>query len=186
MATDKAALLRKAMRDRQLVRFDRRFEKWRARGYVQAVGPSFFLLALVSDRLHFDGYECFRIGDISGLVPDPYAAFAEAALNKRGEKLGRPPRVDVSNIETIVRTAGKVFPLLTIHIERIDPDVCYIGKVRDVDDRRLLLQEIRPSASWHIEPTPYLLRRITRVSFGGDYEGALHLVGGTPPRLRNP
>lgn len=185
MATDKAAQLRKAMRDRRLMRFTRRFGKWKAHGYIQAVGPQFFLLAEIGDGGRLNGHECFRIADVKTLEHDPYAAFAEAALKKRGLKLGRAPRIDVSGIETIIRSAGKASPLVTIHVERIDPDVCYIGNVRDVDDRRLLLQEIGPGASWDHECTPYLLRHITRVGIGGEYEEALHLVGGPPPRLRN-
>lgn len=37
------------MRNRQLVRFNRRFEEHKVRGYVLDVGPRFFLLALVSE-----------------------------------------------------------------------------------------------------------------------------------------
>ena len=54
-------VLREAMRYRQLVRFERRFEAGFVRGYVLDVGPRFFLLSLVSDRVRFDGFECFRI-----------------------------------------------------------------------------------------------------------------------------
>ena len=46
------------------VRISRRFESSPIRGYVIEVGPTFFLLALVSDRLWFDGFECFRIADL--------------------------------------------------------------------------------------------------------------------------
>ena len=42
------------------------------------------------------------------------------------------------------------------------------------------LLEINPDASWDAEPREYRLRDITRVDFGGDYEDALHLVGGWP------
>jgi hypothetical protein len=44
---------------------------------VLDIGPRFFLLAVVSDRLRFDGFECFRLGDVSDVHPDPYATFAE-------------------------------------------------------------------------------------------------------------
>jgi hypothetical protein len=44
---------------RTFVRFSRRFEQSAIRGYVLDVGPRFFLFALVSDRIWFDGFECF-------------------------------------------------------------------------------------------------------------------------------
>ena len=52
------------LRGHDLVRFYRRFEDSSVRGYVLDIGPKFFLLALVSDRVWFDGFECFRISDV--------------------------------------------------------------------------------------------------------------------------
>jgi hypothetical protein len=71
------------------------------------------LLALVSDRIWFDGFECFRINDLRDLRPDPYALFAEAALKKRDERRPKKPRVSVANIEDLLLSAGKAFPLVT-------------------------------------------------------------------------
>jgi hypothetical protein len=42
------------------------------------------------------------------------------------------------------------------------------------------LLEIGPDAAWDNESETYRLSEITRVDFGGDYEEALHLVGGSP------
>jgi hypothetical protein len=57
--TKRTAELIEARRRRQFIRFSRRFESSKICGYVLDVGPQFFLLALVSDRLWFDGFECF-------------------------------------------------------------------------------------------------------------------------------
>lgn len=42
--------------------------------------------------------------------------------------------------------------------------------------------EISPDATWEDEATEFKLGDITRVSFDGEYEKALHLVGGKPGR----
>ena len=97
MATKRAAKLVDAMHRHEFIRFSRRFESSKIRGYVMDVGPQFFLLALVSDRMWFDGFECFRINDVKELTPDPYATFAEAGLEKRGEHRPKKPRVSVAN-----------------------------------------------------------------------------------------
>jgi hypothetical protein len=173
--------LAEAMRTRRLVRFSRRFETSPVRGYVLDVGRTFFLLALVSDRLWFDGFECFRVADVSNVRPDPYTDFARAALRKRGERIPRKPRVSVTRTDELLVSAGRAFPLVTIHLEEVDPDVCWIGRVLDVRRGRVSLLEIDPAARWKSRPNDYRLSEITRVSFGGDYEDALHLVGGDPP-----
>jgi hypothetical protein len=171
------------MRARQFVRFSRRFEDFVVHGYVLDIGPRFFLLALVSDRLWFDGFECFRIADVRDIRPDPYAAFAEAALKKRGERVSRKPRVSLASVEELLLSANRAFPLVTIHREQADPDVRNIGRVVAIDRGRVSLLEINPGATWDAVPVEYRMREITRVSFGADYENALDLVGGSPPAL---
>jgi hypothetical protein len=174
--------LREAMRSRQFVRFNRRFEDTCIRGYVLDVGPVFFLLSLVSDRVRFDGFECFRIADVRNLKRDPYAVFAEAALKKRGERKPEKPRISIVNTGALLISANRVFPLVTIHRERIEPDVCHIGRVLKVRNGRLSLLEIDPRAQWDDSATEHRLSEITRVNFGGDYEDALHIVGGKPAK----
>jgi len=180
MAKGRSHQLLEMMRGRRFVRFSRRFEESPIRGYVQHVGPKFFLLALVSDRIWFDGFECFRIGDVHDLGLDPYAAFAEAALKKRGERVPRKPRVNLTSIEDLLLTASRSFPLVTIHREQVDPDVCWIGRVTGIDRGLVSLLEIKPDATWNERPSEYRLSEITHVNFGGDYEEALHLVVGDP------
>jgi hypothetical protein len=77
-------------------------------------------------------------------------------------------------------SAGRAFPLVTIHREQVDPDVCWIGRVQGLDRGRVSLLEIGPDAQWDDFPEEYRVKEITRVNFGGEYEGALHLVGGDP------
>jgi len=163
-----------------LARLSRRFEDSKIRGYILDIGPTFFLLALVSDRIRFDGFECFRVSDVLDVKQDPYAAFAEAALEKRGQPKPKKPEVSVDDVEALLLSAGRIFPLVTIHREQVDPDICWIGRVLGVNRGRVSLLEINPDATWDSSPNEYPLREITRVNFGGDYETALHLVGGDP------
>jgi hypothetical protein len=181
MSTKLTAALVDAMHRRALIQFWRRFEPSKIRGYVLDVGPQFFLLALVGDRIWFDGFECFRINDAKDVRLDPYSAFAQAALKTRGESRPKKPRVSVANIEDLLLSAGKAFPLVTIHREQVDPAACWIGRVQNVNRGRVTLLEIGPDAVWDDSPARYRVTEITRVNFGGDYESALHLVGGEPP-----
>jgi hypothetical protein len=175
--------LKRTMRSGRFVRFSRRFEEGSIRGYVLDVGPKFFLLALVSDRMWFDGFECFRIGDVRNIRPDEDATFAEAALKKRGERTPKKPRISVQSLEEILLTSTKVFPFVAIARERVRPNACRIGQVLGVDHGFVSLLEIGPDAKWESSATGLRLREITKVSFGGDYEDALHLVGGDPPKI---
>jgi hypothetical protein len=173
------------MRKRRFIRFTRRFERSSVRGYVLDIGPRFFLLALVSDRIRFDGFECFRLNDVSSVRRDPYTTFVETALRRRGERMLRKPRVSVASIEELLLSANRAFPLVTIHREQVNPEVCSIGRVMGIDRGRVWLLEISPDATWEKRLSEYPLREITRVNFGGDYEDALAIVGGSPSQANN-
>ena len=162
-----------------LVQFRRSFEEGSVLGYVLAVGPRFFLLALVEEDLKFNGFQCLRAQDVRDLqVPAKNATFIEAALKLRGEKRPRSPAVAVDSLSELLRTAGRAFPLVTIHREATTPEICHIGRVVAVSDSDVSLLEIGPDVEWDDEPCTYRLREITRVDFGGGYEEALWLVGG--------
>ncbi|CAN5260443.1 hypothetical protein BH10PSE3_BH10PSE3_03500 [soil metagenome] len=169
-----------AARDGQLVRLYRAFEETYIRGYILDVGPEFFLLGLVSDRLWLDGFECFRVDDVDELAADPYADFAQAALAARGE--ARPAlTLQLADIAALLTSAAEQFPLVTMHKERDRPEVCNIGKLISIEGGIAWVLEIGPDAQWDDEPSAHKLAEITRVNFGGDYEDALALIGGNPP-----
>ena len=110
----------------------------------------------------------------------PWADFTKKALKARNERAPKKPRVELESLESLLVTAGRWFPLVTIHREMVDPDICQIGRVEGVSKGRLRLFEIDPGAVWDAEATEYRLSEITRVDFGGDYEEALILVGRDP------
>ena len=180
-ATDIRERLTTAMQERRLVRFHRRFEDGWVRGYVVGVGPAFLMLCEVNDHIHYNGFGCYRLADVKNLEPAPYPEFVEAALEKRGEALPETPAVALNSIGDILATAGRLFPVVTVHAEAAKPGVCYIGAIVSVEGGVAWMQDIDPGAVWEREPTARQLDTMTRVDFGGGYETALTLVGGAPP-----
>jgi hypothetical protein len=176
----KKSQLALARRKKLLIRFASALDRGTVNGYVLDIGPKFFLIALVLDGLRPNGYQCYRLADIRKLqVPDKFARFHEAVLRKRGIRFPKKPRVDVSGVEKLLRTANKAFPLITIQRERVDAGACRIGRVVNLGRGRVTFLEIGPDASWDDELETYRLSEITRVDFGGDYENALQLIGGS-------
>lgn len=174
-----------ATRSQVIVKFWGPFEEGSTLGYVLDIGPEFFLLLLVDDNMRFNGFQCLRLQDVRKLqLPAENAAFVEAALRIRGERVERKPKVSLDNIEELLLTANRLFPVVAIHRENVNPDVCHIGRVVKIEKGKVSLLEIGPDAVWDEEPIDYRLREITRVDFGGGYEEALVLVGGVPARLK--
>lgn len=178
MQKKKKSQLMLALRNKILVRFASALDRGTINGYVLDIGPQFFLLALVTDGIRFNGFQCYRLSDVRKLqVPDRYARFHEAVLKKRRERFPQKPPVVVSTLAELLLTANRAFPLVTIHREKVDRGACWIGRVVEVGKGRVTLLEIGPGATWDHELESYRLSEITRVDFGGDYEDALHLIG---------
>ena len=181
MATNHVERINEAIAKREFVRIRRRFEDTLIHGYVLAAGSRHFVVALVNDRLFYDGFECFRIKDVRSIETDPYASFAESALRLRRQRKPRTPRLNLESTQTLLDSAGALYPLVTIHREKIEPDICRIGRIVATNAKQVTLLEIGPGAKWDDAAETYPIKEITRVNFGGGYEDALALVGGPGP-----
>lgn len=175
--TDVRGQLADAMQARRLTRFHRRFEDGWVRGYVVGIGPEFLMLCEVSDHLRFNGFGCYRLDGVKNLQPAPYPEFVEAALEKLGEVQPETPAVALNSIDDIVKTAGALFPVVTIYGEAD----AHIGAVASLEGGVVWLREIGPDAAWDPQPSARRLDDLTRIDFGGAYETALALIGGPAP-----
>jgi hypothetical protein len=181
MSNARRVKLEEAFTSPFIVKFYSPYEPGSTLGYVLDMGPEFFLLGLIDDRIRFNGYQCYRASDVRKLkAPAPNAEFITNALRLRREAINKKPDIDLSSVSALLRSASHLFNLTTIHREKINPATCKIGKVIELNDDQLRLLEIDPDAVWAKRPTTVRLSDITRVDFGGDYEEALHLVGGDP------
>jgi len=151
-------------------------------GFVAGLAQDLVLLLCVSNEIHLNGFSVLRVGDISGIeIPHEHDAFVESALRLREESVDVYPKIDLSSLEAALRSANRLFPLLSLHQEIADPEDCLIGKVLTVGRTQLEFIEIDPDAEWSEESSSLPLAGLTRIDFGGGYEEALLLVGGSCP-----
>lgn len=173
----KRDLLRAARAAGTLVRVTRTVEESWAEGYVAGVAEDLFLLCLVSDDVVFDGFQAFRLADVVDVAsPAPHAQFVERALHLRGQARPADPAVDLGDLRTLLTSACQAFPMITLHREVADPDVCHIGVVEGFAREAVTLREVDADAGWVAERGVYALSEVTRVDFGGRYAEALALV----------
>lgn len=148
-------------------------------GYLLGVSDSLVSLAILDDRVRFNGIEIFRRDQISDVqVPAPHATFYESALRLRGDRAPESPPLDLSSMRSLLDSVSKIAPLVVIHREVQEPDVCEIGQITALDAETFELQEIDPDADWGEDISEFRYDDITRVGFAGEYEGALALVAG--------
>lgn len=154
----------------------------RVDGFVLRVSAEWFLVHNLDPAMFLDGYVALRIRDIRAVKRLPSASFAVRALMHFGERPRMPGQLNLTSTRSVIESASRRSPLVTIHVERRDPHVCYIGVPVGMTSKTLRLREITPDANWEDEPRRYRLTDITQVEFGGRYEMALLAVGGRPRR----
>lgn len=147
-------------------------------GYLVGLGREWFALQLVNGSVHLDGFCCLRYADISELhVPPPYGDLARKVLAKRGERVSGRLSVDLDSAQALLGSVPREHRLVSLSLEEVDPDVCYVGEVLRFEDGDVVLRYINPAGIWSDDLDHYSLAELTRVDFGGGYLEALAIVG---------
>ena len=172
------AALRRLVEARTLVRVHRAsIEEGHVDGRIVGCSASLVALAILSEGIRPNGFNVLMRTDISTLeAPGPYSDFYRDALKLRNHRLPSLGKLNLTSWRSVVVAAGRRFPLVTVHMERKNPDVCYIGRPVRVDARGASFETISPRARWNREPLKVTWADVTRVDFGGAYEDALALV----------
>ena len=157
-----------------LLEFDRRpIDRHPLIGFALTWNEKLTLIQPVEDQQYLlNGYTIFRNADVKRWRPirkDEFRARA-AALHKLRPRM--PAQVSIASIREALASAGKAFPLVTVHTERVKRGVCYVGRVLRTSQRAATLLDISPEAEWDEEES-YLLKDITLIDFGGTYERLL-------------
>ena len=171
------------VRDEQaLVRIDRGGELDLLEGYVVAIGTEWLLLALLDPAIVLDGHAALRLTDLRRVRRRQSGEMAQQALTLRGQWPPTPPEpgLDLESTEGLL-TSLMTQPVLTIHPEHDNPDICFVGAPVAQDDQTLRLVEVTPRGVWNSRPTKYRVEGITRIDVGGRYEQALLSVAGPLP-----
>ena len=147
------------------------------KGFVIAVGPNLFVIECISDSIYLDGFVCLRIEDVSRVEhPAPNWDFLKTALSLRKQHRSNDLAIDCESVPTLLKSIPQSVGLISVHTERIDTDVCFIGKIARVGEETLSLDTISTNAKWDEQGMDFRLSDITQVGFGGAYEDALFAV----------
>lgn len=161
----------------QVVDFKRpKLDEEYLRGFVLDYSDTLILLNVLDSNFYLNGFTVVRDIDVTRVrTYDNKDYFLNRALRLKSIKPKRKPRVDLANWKTLLLSAQKLFPLITIHREAISNEVCYIGKVVSATEKTVTLYDIDPRAEWD-RPYRRRLSDLTKVDFGGGYEDALWRV----------
>lgn len=152
-------------------------------GVIAGVGERWLLLHRTYD-LDVDGLCAVRRRDLTRVTVDRTGdRIVERSLRHRG--VFPEPVVSVGLDRTAdVLTTMAALGVVTIHTERADHTVCWLGMPTDVDAerKRFTLAPLTPAATWDAEPMRFRFRDLTRVDVGTAYAARLLELAGPLPR----
>jgi hypothetical protein len=167
------------IRSQYLVRFERKpLDEDEMYGFVLACSETLTLLnVLETSTFTLNGYSVIRNADVSLYAvydrPDYY--FDSRVLRLKGISPQPQPEVSVASLPKLLASVDKHYPLFTIHRERVNDEICFIGRLAGMTLKTFTLFEIDDCAEWD-GPHRYRFEDVTKVDFGGGYEEALALV----------
>jgi hypothetical protein len=169
--------LNEACQTQALVRIERRFEDDWVDGFIVNLGLHWFCVAVLDDCIKFDGFQLFRCKDVLNLeIPSPREGFIKRILDIRKDNIPKTPTLDLRNLKLITQSIIEQFPLITLHEEEIDNQICHIGKIITFNDTSIMLHEIDSDAIWENETSTYDYQNITRIDIASSYEATLSLI----------
>ncbi|MEO9215793.1 MAG: hypothetical protein ABI227_09100 [Rhodanobacter sp.] len=178
--------LRAAMERSELVRVWRAgLEEGSFCGYVAGVGQEFVLLWVVGDQITFDGLYAMRVRDISEVeAPEAHHVFIGKALGLRKIHPRLPRDFPLDDIGQVIRATAEHAAVMGVHVDsEEETEVCYIGRLLNLEEDGFNLQEITPDAEWLREPSFFAWDEVSTISFDEPYAQALLDVAGQPPRI---
>ena len=154
----------------------------RTAGFVVDCSDALVLLhALDLDAFRLNGYTVVRYDDISAYRFFDKADYWQFRAVKRFKLVPvRPPNISVVSWPDLITSAGRQYPLLTIHRERLDPDSCAIGPLTAVSAATFTIEDLDCTAEW-TGPRRLKFKDVTGVDFGDGYLEALAAVAPKRP-----
>jgi hypothetical protein len=152
-------------------------------GFVVDYSEDWILFhVLNTDVFELNGYSVIRCGDVKD-----YRAFDKSwlwqnrAVHQFKLNPSRPPGILLNSLPALLESIGKRYALITIHPEKVKPDVCYIGPLLSMAKATFTIDDLDQNAEWS-GPRRLKFSDVTRVDFGGGYEAALAATAPKRPK----
>jgi hypothetical protein len=152
-------------------------------GFVVDFSPDLILFQVLNtDVFLLNGYTVIRSEDVKQYRAFDKSQFWQArAVRRFGLNPVRPPGISLSSLPDLLKSIGNRYPLITVHPQRKNPEVCYIGSLLSLARSTFTINDLDSDAEWS-GPRRFRYSDVTRVDFGGGYEKALAATA--PSRAR--
>ncbi len=142
-------------------------------GFVVDFNDEFLLIEKFDVECNYDGLSIFLQHNISRIRWSGNAIESVAKLIDTSKRKTETIHIDLTSIQTILQSVNKLYNHLTVHIQDIDKEVCFIGQIHEIDESSVVIHEFGTRSSLDRKFILISLDNITRIDAGGQYENNL-------------
>lgn len=142
-------------------------------GYILEYTDVFLVLEKYDSDCHYDGLSVFFRTNISRIRWGGNDIGSVSTLIDQSQRLPEKPDLELTSIETVLRDVYAMYGHVTVHIQDLDTDVCFIGQIQEMDNESILIHEFGSKSTLDRKFILLSLDDITRVDAGGQYESSL-------------
>lgn len=145
-------------------------------GYLRDFNQNWLLLDLVNtENGKNNGISIIQINEVTRVRWNSQKIRSYKILAENSYSAPVSLEIDIENIETILKTVQYAYGHVNIMFDDIASDKCFIGKVVEMDDDCVILDEFPTHSSSGISQCLFKVSEITRVDAGADYEKGVSL-----------
>ena len=145
-------------------------------GFVVDFNDKFLIIENFDNKGRYDGLIIFLRQDITRIRWSGNEVKSVSRLIDISKRQASKINIDLTSIQTILQSVNKSYNHLTVYIQDVDKDVCFIGQIHEMDNDSIVIHEFGTKATLDREYILLSIDDITRIDADGQYENSLRIL----------
>lgn len=152
------------------------------RGFIVDFSEELLLLhQLDVDTFSLNGYTAVQIRDVKRYGEATRGNWYYKAASHFGVTPAHPERIELDSLSALVRSVAQRHPLITLHPERKNPDICYVGHLSSIELKRFSIHDLNSNCLWAGQRS-LKFADISRIDFADRYSQGLWVAARNKPK----
>lgn len=144
--------------------------------FIIDFNEDYMILESIDDDNNPDGVTILNRENITRIRWGGNEIESTQKLIDQSKRLNNIKKIDLTSIQSIIKSVQSIFGYVNVFIEDIDSSVCFIGEVEDMDDVNLVIHEYGTKISLDRKRILLNIEDITKVEGGGNYEEGIKKI----------
>jgi hypothetical protein len=142
-------------------------------GFIIKFNEEFLLIEKYTSLGKVDGIVIFKREDITRIKWGGNESENTYKLTLKEERIQGIENIKIDTLEELLKDVHRKFGYVSLSIQKIDPDMCIIGEIEEMDNDTIVIHEFGTFATSDRKRMMISLTEITRIDAGGQYEDNL-------------